>query len=151
MEARKIHAGPAERGKNYSVGTSQDPGCSPLPQGNSYDGSSGYPTPELERAFFVATASVLAAVCPRLPERRHIETSMMDERRLASMVLPVFLGRICVERLSYIDIQDEREDVWPVSREAQEQSARTRQRRQGRQELGAGPPSASQVGAFVAS
>ena len=33
-----------------------------------------------------------------LPERDHIETSMMDEIRLASMVLPVFLGRIGVER-----------------------------------------------------
>ena len=32
------------------------------------------------------------------------------------------------------------------ARAAQEQSARTRQRRQGRQELGAGPPSASQIG-----
>ncbi len=34
----------------------------------------------------------------RLPERCHIETSMLDGIRLASMVLPVFLGRICAER-----------------------------------------------------
>jgi len=35
----------------------------------------------------------------RLPERKvHIETSMLDGVRLTSMVLPVLLGRICVER-----------------------------------------------------
>ena len=49
-----------------------------------------------------------------------IGTSMMDGIRLASLVLPVFLGRMNVERqprpplmsLGYIDIQDERGPFW---------------------------------------
>ena len=47
----------------------------------------------------------------RLPEKDHIETSMMDGMRLTSMFLPVWkdLRGMAAASLGYIETQDERD------------------------------------------